>query len=56
MEFRIGQLNVPIWIIIGFEWKDRQYSQNLNIDTFLGCLLLMLSVLLELKKTLMLAY
>ena len=27
-------MNVPIWIIRGFERRDRQDSQNLNIDTF----------------------
>ena len=27
-------MNVPIWIIIGFQQPDRQDSQNLNNDTF----------------------
>ena len=27
-------MNVPIWIIIGFQQRDRQDSQNLNNDTF----------------------
>ena len=27
-------MNVPIWIVIGFQQKDRQDSQNLNNDTF----------------------
>ena len=27
-------VNVPIWIIIGFQQRDRQDSQNLNNDTF----------------------
>ena len=27
-------MNVPIWIIIGFQQQDRQDSQNLNNDTF----------------------
>ena len=27
-------MNVPIWIIVGFQQKDRQDSQNLNVDTF----------------------
>ena len=27
-------MNVPIWIIIGFQQQDRQNSQNLNNDTF----------------------
>ena len=27
-------VNVPIWIIIRFQQRDRQDSQNLNIDTF----------------------
>ena len=28
------RMNVPIWIIIGFQQQDRQDSQNLNNDTF----------------------
>ena len=27
-------MNVPIWIIIGFQQQDRQDSQDLNNDTF----------------------
>ena len=27
-------MNVPIWITIGFQQRDRQDSQNLNNDTF----------------------
>ena len=27
-------MNVPVWIIIGFQQQDRQDSQDLNIDTF----------------------
>ena len=27
-------INVPIWIIVGFQQRDRQDSQNLNNDTF----------------------
>ena len=27
-------MNVPIWIIIGFQQKDRQDSQNFNKDAF----------------------
>ena len=27
-------MNVPIWVIIGFQQKDRQDCQNLNNDTF----------------------
>ena len=36
-NFELGSqenLNVPIWIIIGFQQQDRQDSQNLNNDTF----------------------
>ena len=29
-----NSLNVPIKLIIGFQQKDRQNSQNLNNDTF----------------------
>ena len=29
-----GGINVPIWIIIGFQQQDRQNSQNENNDTF----------------------
>ena len=27
-------VNVPIWIIVGFQQSDRQHAQNLNSDTF----------------------
>ena len=27
-------VNVPIWIIVGFQQSDRQHDQNLNSDTF----------------------
>ena len=27
-------VNVPIWIIVGFQQSDRQHDQNLNNDTF----------------------
>ena len=27
-------INVPIWIIVGFQQGDRQDSQNMNNDTF----------------------
>ena len=36
-NFELGSqenMNVPIWVIIGFQQQDRQDSQNLNIDTF----------------------
>ena len=36
-NFELGShenMNVPIWIIIGFQQRDRQDSQNLNNDTF----------------------
>ena len=36
-NFELGShenINVPIWIIIGFQQRDRQDSQNLNNDTF----------------------
>ena len=36
-NFELGSqenMNVPIWIIIGFQQRDRQDSQNLNKDTF----------------------
>ena len=36
-NFELGSqenMNVPIWINIGFQQHDRQDSQNLNIDTF----------------------
>ena len=36
-NFELGShenMNVPIWIIIGFQQRDRQDSQNLNFDTF----------------------
>ena len=36
-NFEMGSqesMNVPLWIIIGFQQQDRQDSQNLNNDTF----------------------
>ena len=36
-NFELGShenMNVPIWIIIGFQQQDKQDSQNLNNDTF----------------------
>ena len=36
-NFKLGtqeSINVPIWIIIGFQQQDRQNSQNENNDTF----------------------
>ena len=36
-NFELGSqenMNVPVWIIIGFQQQDRQDSQNLNNDTF----------------------
>ena len=36
-NFELGShenMNVPVWIVIGFQQRDRQDSQNLNNDTF----------------------
>ena len=36
-SFELGTqegINVPIWIIVGFQQSDRQLDQNLNNDTF----------------------
>ena len=58
-NFELGShenMNVPIWIIVGFQQRDRQDSQNLNNDTFVGYLLLVLNVLLEQKNILMLVF
>ena len=36
-NFELGShenMNMPIWIILGFQQRDRQDSQNLNNDTF----------------------
>ena len=36
-NFELGRqesMNVPLWIIIGFQQQDRQDSQKLNIDIF----------------------
>ena len=36
-NFELGSqenMNVPIWIIIGFQQQDKQDSKNLNKDTF----------------------
>ena len=35
--FQLGtqeSLKIPVWIIVGFQQRDRQDSQTLNIDTF----------------------
>ena len=43
-NFELGSeesMNVPLWIIIGFQQSDRQDSQKLNNDTF--CRLLVVS-------------
>ena len=44
-NFELGSqecMNVPIGIIIGFQQRDRQDTQNLNIDIF--CILPVISV------------
>ena len=36
-NFELGspkRMNIPIWIIIGFQQGDRQDSQNLNNDSY----------------------
>ena len=36
-SFELGThegVNIPIWIIIGFQQRESQDSQNMNIDTF----------------------
>ena len=36
-SFELGTqegVNVPIWILVGFQQRDRQNDQNLNNDTF----------------------
>ena len=36
-SFELGTqegINVPIWIVVGFQKRDRLHSQNLNNDTF----------------------
>ena len=36
-KFELGSqesMNIPIWIIIGFQPRDRQDSQSLNNDTY----------------------
>ena len=58
-NFKLGSqenMNVPIWIIIGFQQQNRQNRQNLNNDFFLGCLLLVLNVLLARKNILIQVY
>ena len=48
-------MNVPIWIIFGFQQQEKQGAQNLNNDT-LSCLLLVLNVLLGQKNILLLVF
>ena len=36
-SFELGTqegINLPIWIIVGFQQRDRQFSQSMNNDTF----------------------
>ena len=36
-SFELGThegINIPVWIIIGFQLEERQHSQNVNNDTF----------------------
>ena len=36
-SFELGtpvEINILTWIIVGFQQRDRQYSQNLNKNTF----------------------
>ena len=43
-NFELGSqesMNVPIWINIVFQQRDRQDSQNLKKGTFVDCLLLL---------------
>ena len=57
--FELGSqksMNIPIWIIIGFQQQDPQDSQNLKNYIFVGCLLLVLNALLGQKITLVLAF
>ena len=48
--------NVPLWIIIGFQQKNRQDSQSFNNDSFVDYQLLVLNVGLGRKNTLKQAY
>ena len=43
-------MNLPVWVIIGFQQQNRQDPQKWNNDTFVGYLLLALNVLLERKN------
>ena len=57
-NFELGiqeSVNVPIWIIIGFQQRDRQDSQISKNDIFfVACLLLVLNVILGRKNIQML--
>ena len=58
-NFELGSqenMNVPIWIFIGFQQQDRQDSQNLNNDTFFRLHFVVLNLLLERKNILMRVY
>ena len=58
-SFELGtheNMNVPIWIIVGFQQIDRQDSQNLTNDTFCRFLLLMHNVFFQQKKILTLLF
>ena len=49
-------MNVPIWIIVGFQKQDRQDSQNVNSDTFCRLPVISAQCFLGLKITQMLPY
>ena len=49
-------MNVPIWIIIGFQQRDRQDSQNLNNDTFCRLPATSAQAVIGTKKTLTLLF
>ena len=46
-------MNVPIWIIIGFQKRDRQDGHNLNNETFCRLPVVSAQLFLDLKNTLM---
>ena len=58
-NFELGSqenMNVPIRIIIGFQQKDRQDSQNLINDSFVDCQLLLVNASSVPKQIQMQAY
>ena len=58
-NFELGSqesMNVPIWVVIGFQQRDRQDSQNLNNETFCNLPVTSAQAVIGQKKMLMMVF